>query len=761
MLSGGSGAFLRCRGVAVNRRRAKRDRQRFAVSAIHFRLCGRCLRCRSFCHVEAGFTCAALLARAALAAGALTLGSPTWAQYACTVTSTDSTCTNSGSAPGGELNSAGGPEQNSTTTNSGNSGTIITQTTGGGNASTTNFRMLGGDVFTVTDGGGNAVTTNFGTISGGIATDTFAGGNAAATNFGTVSGGIFTYTNAAAGNATTTNFGAVSGGITTETSDPGGNAATTNFGAVSGGILTYANAAGNATTTNFGTVSGGVFTYTIAGGNATTTNFGTVMGGIATDTFAGGNATTANFGTVSGGVLMEAFGGSSTLTNRGVIANTGGPAIAFIGGPDTLTNVAGSRVIGAIDLVGIHDTVNFFGGNWLFTFNTLAGATINTGGAPFVVASNQVAALDPTAFALADRSLMNFTGEISQTLQGRFNGMAAGAAGPGSMSFAASPSAVAEQAQTTFGSIPSVAVAYASDAEPMFTKAAPAGKAAPVPYYDTTIWASGFGGGRWQEANGPILSATDTAFGAALGVDRTFGSNVRLGGFVGGGGGQEAIAGKVQTINTDYYYGGGYGRFDWMTHYLEFALYGGSMTNSSTRGIANNTVPTGFETASASSGGWFISPQLLYGVRIPVMDFVVTPRVMIRYLGAALDGYSETGSSQNLTVGARPINDLEQRLEVELIHTAPVAFGGTLKATANFGAIRVERLGDSTINVVLLGQNLAFVTPGAATAFGGVAGTGIEYRPTAHWEVFASGEGTIMSDKSVTGIIEGGVRAQF
>jgi hypothetical protein len=36
--------------------------------------------------------------------------------------------------------------------------------------------------------------------------------------------------------------------------------------------------------------------------------------------------------------------------------------------------------------------------------------------------------------------------------------------------------------------------------------------------------------------------------------------------------------------------------------YLDFSLYGGGINNNSTRGIANNTVPSGFETATASYG---------------------------------------------------------------------------------------------------------------------------------------------------------------
>jgi uncharacterized protein with beta-barrel porin domain len=145
-----------------------------------------------------------------------------------------------------------------------------------------------------------------------------------------------------------------------------------------------------------------------------------------------------------------------------------------------------------------------------------------------------------------------------------------------------------------------------------------------------------------------VLPATDIAYGGALGIDRAFGPNLRLGAFAGGGASREDVELSVQSIDSTYAFGGGYGRFDWATQYLDFSLYGGSISNSSTRGIANNTVASGFETATASYGGWFISPTLSYGYRIPFSnDILMTPRVSVRYVGGSLDGQRDrlgTGS---------------------------------------------------------------------------------------------------------------------
>jgi hypothetical protein len=61
------------------------------------------------------------------------------------------------------------------------------------------------------------------------------------------------------------------------------------------------------------------------------------------------------------------------------------------------------------------------------------------------------------------------------------------------------------------------------------------------------------------------------------------------------------------------------------------------------------------------------------------------------------------------------------------------------------GAIGVERLGNQTIDTVLLGQNLSFITPGQASAVGGVIDAGIQYHPVGNVSLFISGEGTAMS----------------
>jgi len=270
----------------------------------------------------------------------------------------------------------------------------------------------------------------------------------------------------------------------------------------------------------------------------------------------------------------------------------------------------------------------------------------------------------------------------------------------------------------------------------------------------------GFVGARKQDADGPMLAANSIAYGGAMGVDGKVTSDLRLGAFVGVGQGQLSVDLSSQTIDTNYLFGGIYGRFDWASRFLDFAVSTGHSTNSSTRLVANNLAPSGLETATASYDGWFVSPELAYGVRIPVDGVVVTPTARLRYVAGFFDGYSETGSAQNLTVANRTVQDIEERLEVALSRTAPFLYG-FLKTAATVGVLDPERLGDTTVNTVLIGQNLAFAAPGQNDAAGLYAGIGFDYRATERINLFTAAEGTMMSDKSRTGNARAGVRVAF
>jgi hypothetical protein len=679
----------------------------------------------------------------------------------CAAVATDQTCTNSIFLSGGQL----GLLDNGTTLTVTNtaSGTISGSQDGidaNNNANVTNSGTIsggnGGDGIFVDSG--TAIVTNSGTISAtGVGSFGIDAVTANVTNSGTIS---VTGTNSVGINANIANInnsGTISASGSGSIGIAANNATVSNSGTISGGFRGIV--AITANVTNSGTISATGFG--IIADTANVINSGTISAtGAGSFGIVGDAANVTNSGTIKGVVGIFADIGA-TLINSGSIIGTGGTAIDFSNsGSDSLAFLPGSRIIGNIFL-GANDTVNIRSGRdvaWLLTFgangfNGLVGtgALVNvSGGAPFVISGNQIATLDPTAFGLADRSLMNVTGGISALVQNRFGGMAPVGSGAGISSFA--PAATATEA---FNGIPSLAIAYAPET--------PAFKAPPFAGAGiTTVWTGAFGGVRHQSADGAMLGATDSAFGGALGVDRQVAPDLKLGGFIGGGAGRLAVDLNSQSVTTDYIFGGAYGRFDWASQFADFMLYGGRTSSNSSRTVANNLAAGGLETATSRYDGFFISPDIAYGWRLPVgSGYVLTPTARLRYVAGFFDGFAETGSAQNLSVGSRTIQDFEQRFELDLSRTMTVGASDTLKAGLHAGAIGLERVGDTTVNTVLLGQNLAFVTPGKAGAFGGLAGTSFDFASHQHISVFGALEGIWMNDRSTTVTAKAGLRGAF
>jgi hypothetical protein len=71
----------------------------------------------------------------------------------------------------------------------------------------------------------------------------------------------------------------------------------------------------------------------------------------------------------------------------------------------------------------------------------------------------------------------------------------------------------------------------------------------------------------------------------------------------------------------------------------------------------------------------------------------------------------------------------------------------------------IERLGDTTVNTVLLGANLPFVTTGRNTVAGRVGG--LEWRTREGISFFGAAEAIRMSDQSTVVSARGGIRAAW
>jgi hypothetical protein len=70
-----------------------------------------------------------------------------------------------------------------------------------------------------------------------------------------------------------------------------------------------------------------------------------------------------------------------------------------------------------------------------------------------------------------------------------------------------------------------------------------------------------------------------------------------------------------------------------------------------------------------------------YGYRLNIGNgYVLTPTARVRYVAGFYNAYTETGSSQNLSIGAQTVQGVEERGELYLSHSASV-FGAPLKTS--------------------------------------------------------------------------------
>jgi Autotransporter beta-domain len=602
------------------------------------------------------------------------------------------------------------------------------------------------------------------------------------------------------GNAITNNTGTVNVDGTVNTSPappgppepPGPPRVSTICGIGCGGgtIGISTTASGNAITYNSGAVN--VTAYTATGiftqsqsGNAVTVNNG-VVNVVGTTTFVSGGGGAIGFGIAppgfSVGIVNTAFNGgsvvynagvvsvtgpnnvgvyissnsTSVLINSGVISAPGGVAVQFapvLTDPAVLTLLPGSFMVGAINLIGSGDFVNVFAGNQNLTFNSLTGVNVS-GNVPFVVVGNRLVSVDPTGFAATDRSLMDFTRAISATLGGRVNeawsnGSAGGMRALGFAGYDDSTSRLEDAFSQVMG------YAKSPDSAMVFknpTVSSPDG---------TTVWAKGFYGQHVQQAEGPfgpVLHNVTNFYGGALGADRLIQPDLRLGGFVGGGETRTTIDFNMGKVNTDIGFGGVYGRKDIGAAFVDFALLGGHTDNHTTRNINNNLLANGLEIATAGFGGWFVSPEVAAGYRYAIgPNWTVTPTGHLRYLAASYDGFTETGSTANLTVGNRSLQNLEERIDITLTRSW-LSDIGRLQLGLTGGGLGQQRTGGDNVNAILLGQALAFATPGKSSITGGYVGGSVDWRMRNGFAVFGATEYTKYSDSSSTVTGKAGVR---
>ncbi|MGX4805201.1 autotransporter domain-containing protein [Bradyrhizobium guangdongense] len=654
----------------------------------------------------------------------------------------------------------------------------------GGSAALTNIGSIGGAALVT--GGVGGYGGNSDTDSGGAGSN---GGAASLTNSGTIAAGATVKGGAGGGggegyrggsgsgggDAMLTNTGSIGGaavawggsggrGAVGDSDDggwggSGGNAALVNAGHIGGSATVTGGAGGNAADYSFNdSGSGG------SGGDATLTNTGKIAaaatvtggkggsggsgGGNSGDGGNGGNATLSNWGGIFGAVTVA--GGMHGTAGNGGVDGTDGTA--------TLNVYAGSRIAGAITLTGSAKYLNFFGGNYSYTLNSLSGVNISVAGAPFVVLGNTVVVVDPQVSASVLSTNVRALVDFSRTASDAVPVFSGNAPGSGGAPLAFAGSEAPSRFDDAFAAVSGLSSAYAGDAVVF--------KAPTATYADgTSVWARGFAGQRVQQQDGAQLRNTNLFYGGMMGADFAFRPDLRFGIYLGGGDTKSAIDLNQGSSNADLVFGGAYARYDIGQSFLHAAVQAGGSRNNVSRTVNNNLALNGIETASASFNGWYVSPEATLGHRWALGNlggaaYTLMPSLRLRYLYGAYDGYAETGTAAPLTVGSQSVSALEERGEMKLTRSVSFTASDMLSASISAGLLGTQRMGGNTVNAALLGQAIPFATTGQADIWGGFGGLGLEWR-SRNVTLFSAAEYLALSDKSNVVSGRAGLRVAF
>ncbi len=535
--------------------------------------------------------------------------------------------------------------------------------------------LANGDTLTITDSGSISTVGDFN-----FAVRTIVD-NATIINAGALS----TNGNLAIGINALSNFNTISNLGTIFTSGTG----SLGINALNNNII---NNSGSITTT--GTIAWGI----LATDSNIITNSGTIK---TTSTFAGGITgndinTITNTGSIfttgedAIGILGNNF---NIITNTGTIFTTGADAIGIDVLDNNTINNSGyvvSAQSSSFEISGVGNTLNLMAPSFIggaFDFDTVTNLNITTGRSQSVLW-----AFDPAALI---GGMPNVNGDVP----GAWNGSQFATIDPTSLS--AAPDMLADNAA----------------ALSQITRSNNGVNAG-------NWWLGGFGGWSGYGAIGVNNDYTNANGGVAGGVSFDVNNSLNIGlmtAYLANNFVANSAWMTSQTITGQGGVVGVYGNAKLDNFFADFAIYAGAQNNDSSRLVNDNLAPLGIDYADANYNSWFIAPELRIGVDIATDgEWTLTPSVSGRISMQQIDGYTETGSNANATIGARNVQVFEGN--IELAATRKVDAGSfTIAAGAQYR----QNLGAGTQAVTLLGQNLAVPvnTAGSITGYLGLDAT--------------------------------------
>jgi len=273
-----------------------------------------------------------------------------------------------------------------------------------------------------------------------------------------------------------------------------------------------------------------------------------------------------------------------------------------------------------------------------------------------------------------------------------------------------------------------------------------------IDHNDNLFWTRGFGGNHVD-----VYSKTTAShYGVAMGADHDFGQT-RLGVMAGYGDLSNSADDGTSKVYGDSVLGGLYMRHTISGYNLDATAIAGSITSHSKRQVNGAT-----ETARGDFDGWFISPEVALSrdYELP-LGWTVTPKGTVSYSHGSFDGYTERGSSMNLTYDDRTTDAVQGAFEVKLSTESQLADGKIAMLSLSGTVLNTYNMGETDLNASLQGTNFSVSTMGKRNVVGGRLGITAGLQADDRTTLFAGINGGRYSDDSREFNSTGGLMIRF
>ncbi|MGD1888100.1 MAG: autotransporter domain-containing protein [Cohaesibacteraceae bacterium] len=456
-------------------------------------------------------------------------------------------------------------------------------------------------------------------------------------------------------------------------------------------------------------------------------NTGSIIGGFVGAPDSSGIAAAAITDLVNSGVIMT--GGDITDTTTHAIEERGD-------GATNLTLNAGSILIGRVDLGGGPNTLNI--GPGLSLNSTFEGD--NTGELPALgnTSSALIAFLDDTTGTPNTRQVVAVDRAVFETLDETVFDLLAGING-----------ALEEETLSTNG--------FASG---------------DMPQEEERWRLAVFGGYSHEDLSGDPHDVDHWSTGVLAGFELgTFaGHELELFGGIGFSNAEaEDNAHELQTLSL---FAGVDGWRDLADYDVSWGLTTGVLFNQAERSVANNLVAGGLERAKADYTGFFLSPDIEVSTQVAnslagtdlfgwTTGSFFEPTLALQYTGVFANGYTETGTTNPLTLDSRTLHLGSARGTVTLPFERMLSSGQQATLRLTLGAELRAQLGDDSLTGTLLGQSVSTSLDEDRFDFAAIAGLDYEQSLSNSLSAFARAETRIEIDGSFGVQAQIGLRGSF